>query len=283
MVDVYTLPRPHLSPSQVSTYLRCGHQYQYRYILGQRRPPGLALLRGTGVHEGAAHRNRIRMVDDVETPRGDVVDVAVASFDRRVVEEGEVSLDPDEKSKGLEAAMGAARDTTASLAGCFADDVAPTVLRPIAVEESIEIEIPRVGVSLLGIIDIAHEPPLAPSGAVVLEDYKTATSKKAPAAIADDRQLTWYAMAWRHKTASLPAAIGLRQLISYERGPKAIWVPTEREDGDIVALLRTISTVAASISRGAFPPALDGAWWCSRKFCGWYDVCPYTHGRCNVS
>ena len=47
-----------ISPSQIDMFSRCGEQYRRRYIEKDRLPPGVAMIRGRGVHEGVAENMR---------------------------------------------------------------------------------------------------------------------------------------------------------------------------------------------------------------------------------
>jgi len=277
------LPTDHLSPSQVGMYTKCGEQYRRRYVEGERRPPEVAMLVGRGVHGGAEGRHRRVMDTGEEMPRADVVDLAVAVYDGDVDEAGEVDLGA-EADRGTDIVIGEARDRTATLAGCFADKVAPQIRYPIAVEEQIEIPVERLGISLLGYLDVAHEREdlvAYPEGdsAVIVEDLKTGTKTRSQADVDGDRQLSWYAMGWRHRTGTLPHGVGIRQVLSQKRGPKAVLVESQRTDDHVAALLKTINAVAVGISAGVFPPAPDGAWWCSARWCGYYSTCPYVVGK----
>ena len=269
-----TLPTDHASPSQVGMYLRCGEQYRRRYVQGERRPPGLAMLRGTGVHGGAAHRNGVKMDSGEETTKDDLVDVAVAYFDAGVEKAGEVDLTDEERRQGLEKAVGAARDETASLAGGYSDLVAPLIVQPIAVEEKVTIDL-SIGVQLLGYIDLVHEV----EGETILEDLKTGKKVFSQDDVDADRQLAWYAMSWRHRTGDYPEQTGIRTLRSLKKGPKSDLITSVKGDADTAALLATIDAVLRGISAGSFPPALHGTWWCSRKWCGWFDSCKYIASR----
>ncbi len=44
----------HISNSQIDTYLRCGRQWAYRYILNLKSPPSGSLTTGSSAHESLA-------------------------------------------------------------------------------------------------------------------------------------------------------------------------------------------------------------------------------------
>lgn len=269
---MWNLPTDHLSPSQVGMYLRCGHQYEQRYVFGRKLPPGIAMARGRGVHRGAESRHRMRMKRDIELPRDDQVDAAVSAYDD-CVKDG-ILLNEDERARGQVRVVADGRDATARLSGLYADEVAPHILRPVAVEERLTITVPRMDLELVGILDLAHEL----NDRLTIEDLKTGKKRWSEEQLADDIQLDWYAMAWRHRTGSLPDVVGVRQCLDQKK-PSTAWLGGKRSDADVRRLLKTVNAVARGISMGVFTPAQPGAWWCSSKWCGYWKACPYRGGR----
>jgi len=270
---VVTLPTDHLSPSQVGMYSRCPESYRRRYVEGERIPPAVAMARGTGLHRAAEKRHIKRAAEDVEMPRADVVDVAVASYDDAVADG--VTLAPDEAKRGADVVVGEGRDSTARLAGAFADLVAPTILKPTAVELKIKIAVPKLGVDLVGILDLAHEVDSAEH----VEDLKTGKARRSQQQTDADVQLSWYAMAFRYLRGEYPASVGIRQILERAKGDDATLIRSTRGDDDTRRLLATIEATALAISAGIFPPAYEGAWWCSPAACGYWSTCRYRGGK----
>jgi hypothetical protein len=56
--------------------------------------------------------------------------------------------------------------------------------------------------------------------------------------------------------------------------PKTVTATAEMTDNNCAAALDRITVAAKSIETGLFPPSTDG-WWCSKKWCGYWDTCPY--------
>jgi len=266
-----TLPTDHVSPSQIDTYRQCGERYRLRYVVGLKMPPRGAMLTGTGVHGGAATRHKLRMQDDVEMKRRDVIDVSVAKFDERVETEGIA----EEPGRGKADVVGESRDLTATLAGGFSDLVAPQVMNPIAVEELVKLDVEALGIQFVGILDVAHTK----EGLVTIEDLKCVSKLQGQDVVETSDQLTWYAMAWQALRGELPHFVGLRSLRDLKAGPKQDLVVSVRTDEHIVKLLRIINTVVRSISAGVFVPAPPMAWWCSPEWCGYWRVCRYRGGK----
>ncbi len=133
--------KPYISASQLGMYERCGEQYRRRYIEKERIPPGVALLKGTGVHGGARVNFRQKVETHEDLPKKDIVEISVTEFERSYQNQG-VLLTAEEESIGLQKVMGETKDSVVTLSGLFADEVAP-VYQPAFVEESYRITIPR--------------------------------------------------------------------------------------------------------------------------------------------
>ncbi len=269
-----TLPSDHFSPTQLDMARRCGEQYRLRYVEGLTMPPAGSMLMGGGVHSGAAARHVERMEHDREMPRRDVIDVAVTAYDERLDDEG-IELRGDEETRGKNAVVGDYRDQTATLAGAFSDLVAPQVMHPVAVEEKIELDVEMLGIKFVGVLDVAQEY----GNVTTLEDLKCGSKLHGQDAVDGSDQLTFYAMGWQTTRGRLPDAVGLRSLRELKRGPTQTLVIGHRTDDHVVKLLRIISATVRAISAGSFVPAPPGAWWCSKRWCGYWHMCRYRGGK----
>ena len=101
--------RNHISFSQLNLFSNCAEAYRRRYILGEIIPPGVALLKGSGVHVGAAVNHAQKVNSGVDLPVKDIVDAAVAGFEDRRAKDG-VQLSAEEQSIGLKPTIGRAKD-----------------------------------------------------------------------------------------------------------------------------------------------------------------------------
>lgn len=266
-----TLPTDHFSSSQLDTVRMCGERYRFSYIEGIKVPPRGTMLTGSGVHDGAAARHIERMTNDTEMKRGDVVDLSVASFDERLENEGIA----EEEGRGKKAVEGECRDQTATLAGGFADLIAPNIPNPIAVEEKFELDVASLGIKFVGFMDVVTDD----DGTVTIEDLKTGAKKHGQDAVDSSDQLSWYAMGWQATRGKLPDAVGLRSLRELKAGPKQDLVLGTRTDDHVKKLLRIIDVTCRAISAGVFIPAPPSAWWCSPKWCGYWNRCRYRGGK----
>jgi hypothetical protein len=92
--------KPHISPSQMDMFFRCGEQYRRRYVLGEIVPPGVALVKGSAVHKAAEVNYRQKVETHVDLALSDLTDAAATDVTHRVAAEG-LMLTPEESSVGL--------------------------------------------------------------------------------------------------------------------------------------------------------------------------------------
>jgi hypothetical protein len=253
--------KPHLSPSQLDMMSRCGEAYRRRYIEGERIPPGIAMLSGTGVHAGAEVNFRQKIDTRVDLPADDIVDAAVDGFDKGIA--GGYEVGPEDESPD------AARDQVADLARLYADEIAPEY-QPRFVEQSVRIELPGSH-DMLGILDMADD-----AGRVV--DLKTTGKSKSQAEADASPQLTFYAAAHKVLTGELASEVRLEVLVK-SKTPKRVLLASTRGPADFAALANRINVASSAIAAGVFLPADPNSWMCSPKWCGFHATCPYVAHR----
>ncbi len=120
---------------------------------------------------------------------------------------------------------------------------------------------------LLGFIDI-EEPGR-------IRDTKTASKSPNKNAADVSQQLTVYAAGHLAVEGELPDELVLDYLVD-TKSPKPVSLPTTRTKEDVQMLLRRVERAATIIERGAFTPAPADAWQCSKKWCGYFDQCPFS-------
>jgi len=251
--------KPYLSPTQLETYLRCGEAYRRRYVEGERIPPGIVAVQGTGVHGGAEVNFRQKIATGKDLPVRDIVDASVESFDKHLAEGW--TVDPEGPS------VGDARDEVVSLARVLATEVCPEY-QPTHVEQTVRIELPGAH-DMLGVLDLA-------AGGTVI-DLKTTSKTWSQAQIDGSPQLTFYAAANRLLTGQVAQEVVVENLVKTKR-PKRVRLKSTRDAKDFSALAARINAVSAGIQAGVFVPAEAGSWMCSPRWCGYHDTCPYVNG-----
>lgn len=257
--------RPHISPSQIGTMLRCPEAWRRRYIEGEKIPPGFAAMVGHGVHEAAAANFQQKIASHQDMPPSQITEIAVAALDERVNDEG-VTLNPDGGS--FETEFGKAIDKTATLAMHHATVVAPAY-QPTHVEEPFRIELPKLTHDLIGFVDM-----LTDQEKVV--DFKTTGRKKKQAEADNSLQLTTYAIAAKQITGKIATDLVLDVQVHSEKGVEHDVLQTQRGHQDFAILANTVNAVVGVINSGNFPPAAPGSWYCSAKWCGFFNSCRFT-------
>jgi hypothetical protein len=262
------MTRPHFSISQLAMWERCPAQFEKHYILGESKPPGIAALKGSGVHSGRELAMRHKAMTFVNLGSQAVVDASVAGFDERI-EQDDVFLTPEEKSAGRLATIGRARDAVAALSSYWSlvsqPDYQP--LDATAIEKEFLIPLPTLSRDVLGYIDlIANDHKII--------DWKTsARSRKG-----EERtslQLTCYSLAHRREFGFDPQAVVLDVVREGSHTSREVLSST-RNDADYEALLRRIQVTIAAIDKGSFPPCSPDHWACDARWCGWFrNGCRY--------
>ena len=263
------MKKKHVSPSQLSMLFRCGEQYRRRYIEGEVIPPGFAAHRGTGVHAAADENNTQKIETHEDLPVDDLKDIAAEGFELRYKTDG-VMLTPEERSRGMKIVKGEYKDQTVMLAELWGNEVAPTI-QPILSEAKLTIELPDAPRDLLGILDTVTD-----DGTII--DLKTAGRKWPKNRANSELQFTFYGLAYRAVYKKDPRQIRADVLVAKSQ-PEYQPIITTRNQDDYKVLINRINTFLKIIETGAFTPASPGTWWCSKKWCGYAETCPYYSGR----
>jgi hypothetical protein len=255
--------KKYISASHLGMYQRCGLQYQFRYIDKKKIPPGIALLKGAGVHGGARINFRQKKESKVDLPKKDIIEISVTEFENTFQSQG-VFLTQEEETIGLKNVLGSAKDSIVTLASLYADQVAP-IYQPIYVEESHRIVVPNSEYDLLAVMDLATE-----NERVV--DLKTGAKKKTDSEVQASDQLTFYALVYRALTGKMPKKVCLEVLVD-KKNPERQLLEGQRDLRDLQVLVKRINLMIDGLSKGVFIPAPPTSWWCSPRFCGYWNIC----------
>ncbi len=259
--------KPHISPSAMDMFLRCGEQYRRRYVLGERIPPGIALVKGGGVHHAAEVNYRQKIESHTDLDDKVLCDAARDHIHHTVAAEG-LMLAPDEVARGVQRVRDEAVDRAVALTREFRRTVAPQV-QPVVVEEFVRVVLPKADRDLLGRIDCvdSHEQ---------IRDLKTASRRKSEDEVQRSDQLTFYHVAYAAKYGKPPAGVVMDVLLDQKLvGTQRL--ASQRTEGDKKVFLARLNAALAGIRAGNFQPAPLGTWWCSPRFCGYWHTCPFVN------
>lgn len=260
--------RMKVSHTRMSMLERCGQQFLHRYIMGERRPPGVALIVGKSV-DGAINADLdSKMLSGSLLLTEEVEDCARDLCEHAWDEEPEVVFDP---GISRDEAKGRSVDTSVILASTYHNRVAPAV-EPTHIQQGFLLDIPDYDAEVEGWIDVRERG--------VVTDNKTASKKPSAPPV---EQLELYSLAVSRLDGERPTTLRADYLVSTKK-PQAVrmeWEPgvdTERR------VLSRIESFVDSVQKEAWVPANpDTSWWCSERWCGWHSVCPYARRPMSVT
>jgi len=255
--------RPHVSPSALDTYLRCPEQYRRAYILKEKIPPGIALLKGSAVDAAASVNYEQKIESHEDLPEAQLLEAAATGFEEAAA--GGVFFAPDEAS-AVDKTLATAKDLAIGMTRAFRREIAPKV-QPKLVQPWFRIEIPKASHDLLGRIDVADAEGW-------VRDTKTSGKRKYQDEIDRSDQMTFYALGHRQLTGERPAGVAMDVLIG-TKVPSAQILTSTRDEKDVRVLLNRVNAMLAGVKAGSFPPCAVGSWCCSPKYCGYAKDCPY--------
>lgn len=264
--------KPHISPSQISSYLRCGEAYRRRYVKGDKLPPAIAAVKGVSVHKSAEHDFRQKIQTRQDLKKEEILEVASATFDEKIKHEG-VMLQPEEEARGKTIVMGEAKDSTVRMAELFivggktTPAIAPKY-QPVEVELKQKIVLENSSHDLLGIVDMIDENKK-------IVDLKTTSRTMNQDTVDRMDQLTFYSMLYRAKNGSDPAGIVIENTVDL-KVPKVETIETFRSMDDYAPFINRINAVVDAINKGIFTPTDPTNYQCSVRWCGYFNSCAYT-------
>lgn len=120
--------REQLHISAITMLEECGKRFEFRYVLGIRRPPAAFMHVGTAVDKTVADDLGHKIKHGELMKRKDVIDLAASTLETEQ-KRMPIELDPDDKREGktVEEVIDEARDKSMALAGLHYDKAAPVI------------------------------------------------------------------------------------------------------------------------------------------------------------
>lgn len=258
------LPVDYLSASSVSTYIKCPLRWKRRYIDREYEPPSGALILGSAVHAAESEADSIQ-IDTGGRPDTIVVQDAFSDeWDDRSERE-EVDWGKDKP--------GDLKDVGVKAIAAYDREIAPSI-QPVTAEREIRLDFAHVDWQFHGYLDLEEA-----DGAIV--DRKVRGSKMSSAAADTELAVAPYMLARRAE--GNPAPVFRFHTMVKAKAPYAEIVPTVRTDKQLDAFVDRLYGIAAEIhwrvNTGVWSGAVPGSWWCSDRFCGFWDSCPMGGAR----
>jgi len=262
------LPQGYLSVSQVEQYLKCGEAYRQRYILGKPFVSNNFIVQGRCVHYAAEqfNLNLIHKKKPLETE--ETVQYFVDKHNRELNDGQDLELlDVPSWDAVKDEGIGLIKMYRAGAMGDLRDGKTGETLatiKPIAAEKALRVVLePRDSspVPFVGIVDIVEEESLS--------DIKV-KNKQAPQNETDNSiQLTIYSHILGKPT------VRLEQLVkkSKTKSPRYVRTTAVRSAKEARHAVDIIGDVATNIAEGRFPRTHPNNWWCTKKWCKFWDDC----------
>jgi len=247
--------KPKYNQSELKAYLKCGKLWEFRYLRGIKVPPSSALTLGSSV-DAAVTANLVQKVETgADLDAEEVLDTFSDEFDRRKTETEWGEENPDRQ-----------KDLGVSLVALHHEEVAPRI-DPESVQESFVIET-DAGYDLHGTIDHVEK-----DGTVV--DTKTSRIPYAPDAVSKSFQPTLYDFAYEATRGKPAKAFRYDVLVkpTATKGARLQQVEAPVTKDDREWLFDAMNQVHKAIQAGVALPAPEGSWYCSPKWCGYWDRC----------
>ena len=114
-----------LTPSMLSMFLRCPHQFERRYLKGEIIPPGIAARRGSATHKAAQLNHEQKLHTQTDLSLKDLQDAARDHYVRLVTEEG--VFIPKDQVADKDKLLAAGLDATVRLTSLYRETLAPAI------------------------------------------------------------------------------------------------------------------------------------------------------------
>lgn len=258
-----------LSGSSVNTYLRCGKQWEYAYVLQLRRPPSIKQGLGIAAHEAVGFNLAQKVLTYMDLEEEEVVqkfedewDVMAVDIEDVVNVEG-IDERTGKKTKTRKETKAAARESGIKAVMVHHEELS-TKVQPVWVEREISFQL-NDSIAYTGIFDMADD-----RGRV--RDHKF-VSRKPQDGGAYILPMIGYALGYRQISDEPETEIVLDHIVRTQDPyylPLASGGPVT--DAAIQQFARVVTEVRRGIDAGIFN--YNGLQSHACGWCGYADICP---------
>lgn len=246
---------PEYHQSAINMFLKCGKQWFFRYVDGIKTPPSAALTVGSAVDAAITRNFILKKEKGEDSPLEEVLDTYSTDFEIRA---GDTEWGEDDR--------GVQKDVGAQCLTIHHKEIAPHI-KPVAVQEAFVIET-DAGYNLGGTLDVVDAEDFC-------RDSKTAKAKYDDDAISRAVQPALYDFAFETLRGRSAKGFAYDVMI---KPTKTLPARSQVVKGTVTAgdrewLFGAIEQMHKAILAGVALPAPDGAWWCSAKWCGYWNIC----------
>lgn len=255
----------HISHTQVQMLLKCGIQYEKRYIDGEIIPPSASLTRGKCGHTTLEYNFRQKVKSERDVTDEAIRDVFSDQWEenRRAIAWSEKDLAGDSVSK----AEGRWKDSGIGMVSAFHSERSPQI-QPAHVEFPVDVEFGAGVPKLKAVIDRVDRDKS-------IKEVKFVSKSPSAGDVDTDIQLTIYDMAYRALFGEAPSGLGKQWAVGTKVPETVEQVCRPRSQDTLDRLMNRLWVAMEAIKRGAFLPAAHGSWWCSPVWCGYWQGCKY--------
>lgn len=255
-----------LHVSGLNLLSKCGIAFERRYINGERTPTSVSAAVGIAVDRSVTEDlgNKIQSGDLL--PFEQVADIA---RDELVRTWEKVEAQPEDTEDGIDFSRDKAIDRAVVMSTFHRSELAPRI-QATHVQRAWTLDIRGLPVQLAGTIDVQE-------GSRSIDDTKTCAKTPAKDLADKSLQLTTYALAVKAHDGAIPDAVRLDYIVmTPKRGDvKLVQLTSRRTVEDFNPFLARVAQASRQIEAGVFTPADPNSWACSKKFCSFWDSCPY--------
>lgn len=247
--------RPKYSQSELKTFLKCGKMWEFRYLKGLKKPPSTALTLGSSVDAAVTVNLTQKIESGSDLSAEEVLDTFSQDFEQRKAETDWGDDDP-----------GAQKDMGVQLVKTHHAEAAPQI-QPESVQERFTLET-DAGYDLEGVMDLTEK------GGVIV-DVKTSRIAYGENAIEKNFQPALYDFAYEQTRGRKAKGFRYDVLIkpTTRKGPQLQRVEGKVTEEDREWLFDSVNQVHKAIEAGVALPAPEGSWYCSAKWCGYWNEC----------
>ena len=249
-----------LSASSVSTFLRCGLQWEFAYAKRVRRPPTVKQQLGIASHSAYEQDMLVKLATGDNAAEDVVLDVFSDEYDK-AWQDGFLNLkeDPDEEEDPA-----SAKDQQIRVIQKQHREIAPLIV-PVLVEEPFIYTVN--GVTYSGTMDLADSEKK-------VRDWKN-VSKKPSGDGGYTLGMVGYAIGYRHLMGVRESEVQIDFLVRYKKKEPGYFPASSGgpiSDEGISAFASTVERVYESIMHGNF--VANGLQNNACSWCGYADICP---------
>jgi len=252
----------YLSPTQLNTFLQCGHKWRYRYIQKLRLPASDRVVFGR-IYDAALQRFYASMIagePDTERSADVMFEMARLSLEQMENTEG-IRWEETNKDEMLREVMDAIM--------LWREQIGQTI-KPLEAAKEIEWLLPVKNpiVKIHGVIDLITQDN-------VIVDDKAASRKASPES---SLQMAAYTDWFLQHTGRLPEAVVFHTLVRRKSGP-TIEITSYKPDETYCSRFRERALQVCKMLEAQIYilPELS-SWVCSEKYCDYYNICEHSKG-----